>query len=308
MLISKFYRFMFLSVAFLAVVVISGPAQAALLGNALNLPFISYDNQGTANYNAATDAFSVEGSPLAIRVSGNPPAIISGPERFDINVEVDNTGALIGGVPGNDLVVTGAVNVPGLGSVSGVLLTGEITGFGFVDSGGTTDNFDFTFTVTGGQLASLYSQTVGVTLVSEQSNFTGNFSVDFGGEAKGTLGAIPGTAALGDRVWEDLDADGIQDCIDGGTSGNPDGIIGNAGDSGSECDAGIPDVPVNLLAGDCQTSLGQTVMTDLNGFYLFPNLDPGDYCVEFVQTACRLLRYRWLRPRRAAVHSAERGQ
>ena len=84
-------------------------------------------------------------------------------------------------------------------------------------------------------------------------------------------------AALGDRVWEDLNANGIQDCSDTGG----DGVIGNTGDTGPECDAGIADVPVNLLAGDCITPLGQMVMTDMNGFYLFPDLDPGDYCVEF---------------------------
>ncbi|MBT8110567.1 MAG: hypothetical protein KJO27_07555 [Gammaproteobacteria bacterium] len=87
----------------------------------------------------------------------------------------------------------------------------------------------------------------------------------------------PPTASLGDRVWEDLDRDGIQDCSDE----NMNGIIGDAGDSGSECGSGIPNIPVNLLTGDCETSLGQMVMTDMNGFYLFENLDPGDYCVNF---------------------------
>jgi hypothetical protein len=84
-------------------------------------------------------------------------------------------------------------------------------------------------------------------------------------------------AELGDRVWEDLNANGIQDCADTGG----DGVIGNDGDTGPECDTGIPDVAVNLLAGDCSTSLGQMAMTDMNGFYLFPDLVSGDYCVEF---------------------------
>ena len=87
----------------------------------------------------------------------------------------------------------------------------------------------------------------------------------------------PPSAALGDRVWEDLDADGIQDCEDT----NQNKIIGDAGDVGDECDAGIPDVPVNLLAGNCVDSIGQQATTDMDGFYLFENLEPGDYCVEF---------------------------
>lgn len=168
-----------------------GTTSAALLGNTLNLPLIAYDNQGTTHYNAAADVFSVDATPLAIRFAGGPPAIISGTEGFVINVTVDDTGALTGGVPGDDLVVSGDVTVPGLGFVSGVLLTGEVTGFGFQDSGGSTDSFDFTFTVTGGQLASLYSGAVGVALSSEQSDFSGYFTVDFSGEAKGTLGGLP---------------------------------------------------------------------------------------------------------------------
>jgi hypothetical protein len=94
----------------------------------------------------------------------------------------------------------------------------------------------------------------------------------------------PELAALGDRVWEDRNGNGVQDCEDGGAN-DPnfpaDGIIGNAGDAGPECDAGIPEVPVKLLDGDCQTPLDQMVMTDPDGFYLFPDLVPGDYCVEF---------------------------
>ena len=266
---------------------------AALLGNTLNHPFISYDNQGRTTYDAANDLFAVNASPLALLVSGNPPAIIAGAEDFSINISVDENGALAGGVPGDNLVVSGDVTVPGLGFVSGVLLTGKVTGFGFEDSGGTSDKFDFTFTVTGGQLASLYPQSIGVSLNSELSNFSGDFTVNFGGEAKGTLGAIPPTlAALGDRVWEDLDADGIQDCIDGGANAPnfpADGIIGNAGDAGPECDSGIPGVIVNLFTpdagGDCSISLGMSTQTDADGFYRFDMLEPGDYCVVFEKPA-----------------------
>ncbi|MGB5306766.1 MAG: SdrD B-like domain-containing protein, partial [Gammaproteobacteria bacterium] len=86
----------------------------------------------------------------------------------------------------------------------------------------------------------------------------------------------PIRAALGDRVWEDLNGNGIQDCTDDGN-----GIIGDAGDTGPECDAGIPNIQVELLAGDCSTPLGLQTFTDGDGFYLFENLAPGDYCVQF---------------------------
>jgi hypothetical protein len=100
----------------------------------------------------------------------------------------------------------------------------------------------------------------------------------------------PPLAALGDRVWEDVDADGIQDCIDGGANDPKfpaDGIIGNAGDSGPECDTGIPDVMVNLFMpdaqGNCTISMGMSDDTDAGGFYLFDMLSPDDYCVKFVK-------------------------
>ena len=65
-------------------------------------------------------------------------------------------------------------------------------------------------------------------------------------------------ASIGDFVWEDLDADGVQD------QGEP----------------GIPDVTVNLLNG--QGVLISTTTTDGTGAYDFDALEPGEYMVEFV--------------------------
>ncbi|MEL6656096.1 MAG: SdrD B-like domain-containing protein [Bacteroidota bacterium] len=70
-----------------------------------------------------------------------------------------------------------------------------------------------------------------------------------------------GNASLGDFVWEDLDADGIQD------AGEP----------------GIEGVTVMLLDGD-GNMLDQTT-TDANGFYEFTDLTPGDYIVKFTAPA-----------------------
>jgi LPXTG-site transpeptidase (sortase) family protein len=65
-------------------------------------------------------------------------------------------------------------------------------------------------------------------------------------------------AALGDFVWNDLNANGIQD----------------AGE------AGIPNVTVNLL--DSGGATIDTTTTDANGLYHFTNLPPGTYSVQFV--------------------------
>jgi uncharacterized repeat protein (TIGR01451 family) len=68
------------------------------------------------------------------------------------------------------------------------------------------------------------------------------------------------SATLGDFVWEDLDADGIQDV------GEP----------------GIQGVTVNLLTNGTQVG---TTMTATNGLYLFPGLNAGDYVVEVITPA-----------------------
>ncbi|MGB7815915.1 MAG: SdrD B-like domain-containing protein, partial [Methylotenera sp.] len=90
------------------------------------------------------------------------------------------------------------------------------------------------------------------------------------------------TAKLGDRVWVDLNGDGIQNCTD---AGPPNGIIGDAGDTGPECGKGVPNTTVNLRTpdnqGNCSGGVLQTRITNSQGFYLFDNLTPGNYCVQF---------------------------
>ena len=68
-------------------------------------------------------------------------------------------------------------------------------------------------------------------------------------------------ASLGDRVWFDTDKDGIQDTGETGVNG----------------------VEVKLYRAD--GTLVATTMTDAGGNYLFPNLVPGDYYVEFAPPA-----------------------
>jgi hypothetical protein len=68
----------------------------------------------------------------------------------------------------------------------------------------------------------------------------------------------PELAALGDFVWFDDNVNGIQD----------------AGE------VGVPGVTVNLY--DCFGALLATTTTDASGYYLFSDLEPGDYNVEFI--------------------------
>ncbi|MEW6196070.1 MAG: SdrD B-like domain-containing protein [Bacteroidota bacterium] len=65
-------------------------------------------------------------------------------------------------------------------------------------------------------------------------------------------------ASLGDKVWFDTDKDGKQD-------------------SGEN---GVSNITVKLY--DCLDNLIATTTTDVNGNYLFSNLNPGDYYVMFI--------------------------
>lgn len=71
-------------------------------------------------------------------------------------------------------------------------------------------------------------------------------------------GIVSSKAALGNFVWEDKDGDGLQD------AGEP----------------GIAGVTVTLYDATGTNALA-TAITDQNGKYLFPNLDPGTYVVGF---------------------------
>ncbi|MGH2735858.1 MAG: SdrD B-like domain-containing protein [Actinomycetota bacterium] len=74
----------------------------------------------------------------------------------------------------------------------------------------------------------------------------------------GLVSTEPGdSAAIGDRVWEDVDGDGIQD------PGEP----------------GLPNVPVSLIGDDDQVVA--TTATDDGGLYGFTGLAAGDYRVHF---------------------------
>ena len=110
--------------------------------------------------------------------------------------------------------------------------------------------------------------TASVKLVAGQTNL----ALDAG------IRCSAGPASLGDRVWMDLNGDGIQNCEDA----NNNGIIGDEGDTGEEClAAGISGVTVDLVdCADSNTVLAST-QTDASGFYLFDDLSPGKYCVRF---------------------------
>ena len=74
----------------------------------------------------------------------------------------------------------------------------------------------------------------------------------------GILPQSTAKASLGDKVWEDVNHDGIQNANEPGIGG----------------------VTVNLYSG---ATIIATTVTDAYGYYMFTNLDPGNYVVEFIK-------------------------
>ena len=166
-----------------------------LLGLTPVNPEFTYDSTGHVAYTASSDTFVVTANPLTFADATPPPHIVATPRSVTVDIQVDNNGNLIAGTgTPNDLVVDGKVqpNGPSGPTDSGNLLTGEVTAFGYAGSG-TNAVFDIRFTVTGGLLASYFAgDDIGMTVGSEGSEtFTGSFSQDFTGGAKGTIGNIP---------------------------------------------------------------------------------------------------------------------
>ena len=190
----------------------------ALLGvGPLEEPLVGYNVDGSVNYDAASDLFSLDATPVAYTSPAAPFGFFASGD-LDINILVDDTGALSGNFAGDDLVLVGDVDTDGdfLTDTSGTLLTGEIVAFGSLDSGNDNDLYDFRFTITGGLLAGEYvGKDIGVTTTSEGSTFTDDFTVNFSGNAKGELGGIdplPSNPAIElEKLTNGVDADLVEE-------------------------------------------------------------------------------------------------
>ena len=197
---------------------------------------------------------TITASPMTIRLSSSvPPSWIdptgeSSSEEFSISIYVDGDGASTEGVSGDHLKIVGEVDLEGDGIVdyAGVLLTGEVRGFGYEDSGGPTDSFDFLFEVTGGVLASdppspyPLKSCIMVEVTSENSDFEGRFTTSFGGDAKGTLG------------------DSVIDCAEGHNEQCPLSVEKNClvtipSSSGDDCEGKVIRMTLEYTGDSCDT-------------------------------------------------------
>jgi hypothetical protein len=170
-------------------------ALAALLGVVPDFPKMNFEG-GSTTAQISGGTLSVSATPTIMLITNVGPLVpVLGPSSLSIGANLDASCNLTGGIAGDDLVITGTVDVDplGVGDVrSGVLLTGEILALGVGDPSGTVDPFDFRFDVTGGALADFYTnEDAGITLNIENFLFNGDCSGSYQGKPKGDIGPIP---------------------------------------------------------------------------------------------------------------------
>lgn len=126
----------------------------------------------SVDYVAGIDLFTAVGEATALDIDGLAPPdhpISSG--SWSISATIDDSGN-----PGpGTLTISGDVL-----SESGLLLSGDLVAFGYLDAGGET--FEFLFDVTGGDLEPLFGSRVGVILNAWNSGFGGSFGTNFGND------------------------------------------------------------------------------------------------------------------------------
>uniref|UniRef100_UPI00101D0243 SdrD B-like domain-containing protein n=1 Tax=Candidatus Oscillochloris fontis TaxID=2496868 RepID=UPI00101D0243 len=178
-------------------------------------------------------------------------------------------------IPGNYIVVLPASNFNAGGrleatgglaayrSSTGVngVATGPYEGAGIADPDNDLDNRDDGTTI-GSVVASLpitLARNLEPPVVDDGDGTNGNQTVDFG---------LFRPASLGDRVWNDLNANGIQDAGEVGITGVIVSLLDGSGNP-------VLDAASNPI----------TATTDGTGAYRFDNLIPGTYSVSFTKPA-----------------------
>ncbi len=239
-----------------------------------SVPFIGFFGPEGLEYNATSDLFQLRAEP-DVYDDGVDFEFFDFSSANDLSLAVDflidSTGGFVSGIAGNDLELRGSLDLPGgpFPDYDGILLTGEVLDYGAYDLNigpQAIDTFYFRVQVTGGAMASVFAgQDIGIELSSEFSTFNGVFTQNFSGRIKGSLSPIEKLneepVAVGNYVWEDLNADGLQDA-------NEPGIEG---------------VLVHLK--DANGDIIDSQFTDQDGYYLFDELPPGTYSVAFVKPA-----------------------
>jgi hypothetical protein len=184
------------SISLLSIFLMPGSSTATLIGVDIGLPDIFSNSTGAYNYDSSTGLFTSTGTALTITFDGTTLIPITG-GSYSVQFYVGSSGNFSGGVSGSDLTISGAFTYNNT-TYSGVLLTGELTNFGWQNVPGTTYAlFDFTFDFTGGALSSFFGNKGCDFFSSEKSTFTGNWSVSHSGaKVKHDTAPVPEPATI----------------------------------------------------------------------------------------------------------------
>ena len=236
---------------------------------------------GLGSYVAAQHAFSTTGVGISVAFPATKGFCGSGCPSpvMNLAIQVDNAGKLIGGNPTAgqpDFVLNGQIT-NGRTIYTSPLLTGTVTEFYF-DGVNNTSNFAFRIAVSGGSMAPLYLQPpslnndLWMVMTLENlvgvPNFAGSFGMSFGGQSKGMIYGTPGAChgSIGDFVWNDLNANGIQDGSEPGLDGVTLQLHDNA----------------NNVIATTMTGAGPT--GPQHGYYQFTGVCAGTYFVTVDET------------------------
>jgi hypothetical protein len=150
-----------------------------------------------------SDYFDPEGNDNPVMDSWDPDSQIGTPGSFNLTINLDTDGTLLSGTV--SFAAADGVWDPTLTYQilpAGTLLEGNLTAFGF--QGGSRQTgwgaFDFTFDVTGGELANVYGPAAGTLLNTMDfvfdGSFTSNFTVPGVGVADTVMEVVPEPGSL----------------------------------------------------------------------------------------------------------------
>jgi hypothetical protein len=164
----------------LAVVSLSTSVMATPLNLTQAFPDFSAITQVDTEYDASQDIFSVTG--FISQYSDPTSHLATG--AFTLDAVIDDTGALTSGtLTINGIVLDGIAPPP-----AADLLIVDLTDFGFSGTGASTI-FEFIGDTTGGSMAGLFDNGVGVILNPGTTDYAGLFTSDFVGSS-GTVDAF----------------------------------------------------------------------------------------------------------------------